>query len=74
MLDSWIANVVGRMRVAGISNRQLAEESGYAYTYLSTVLHGQKGDQKTQIRILEALARLEQKTETADKEGSKKEV
>ena len=44
MLANWIADVVGRMRIAGISNRQLAEESGYAYTYISTVLHGGKGD------------------------------
>lgn len=61
MLDSWIADVVGRMRIAGISNRQLAEESGYAYTYLSTVLHGGKGDDRTKVRIMNALSRLEQK-------------
>ena len=47
MLDSWIADVVGRMRIAGITNRQLAEETGFAYTYISTVLHGVKGDVNT---------------------------
>lgn len=67
MLDSWIADVVGRMRIAGISNRQLAEEAGYAYTYLSSVLHGVKGDHNTQKRVMEALARLEQKIEAAEK-------
>lgn len=66
MLDNWIADVVGRMRIAGISNRQLADESGYAYTYLSTVLHGGSGDDKTKARVLEALARLEK--QVADKE------
>ncbi len=59
MLDSWIADVVGRMRISGITNRQLAEESGYAYTYVSTVLHGVKGDENTKTRIMDALARLE---------------
>lgn len=66
MLDSWIADVVGRMRVAGITNRQLAEETGFAYTYISTVLHGIKGDEGTKTKILEALARLEK--QVADKE------
>lgn len=59
MLDSWIADVVGRMRISGITNHQLAEESGYAYTYVSTVLHGVKGDENTKTRIMDALARLE---------------
>lgn len=66
MLANWIADVVGRMRIAGISNRQLAEESGYAYTYISTVLHGGKGDAGTQARITEALERLEKKVMEAD--------
>lgn len=61
MLDCWIADVVGRMRIAGISNRQLAEESGFAYTYISTVLHGKKGDANTQKRVMDALERLEKK-------------
>lgn len=61
MLDSWIADVVGRMRIAGITNRQLAEESGYAYTYVSMVLHGVKGDENTKTRIMDALARLEKR-------------
>lgn len=75
MLDSWIADVVGRMRIAGITNRQLAEETGFAYTYISTVLHGVKGDVNTKTKIMDALARLEKKVadaeanETGVKEG-----
>lgn len=61
MLDSWIADVVGRMRIAGISNRQLAKEWGVSYTYISTVLHGKKGGDRTREGIMAALERLEKK-------------
>lgn len=66
MLDSWIAEVVGRMHIAGISNRELAEKSGYAYTYVSEILHGKRGDDRTQKRILEALSALEQEAQEAE--------
>lgn len=61
MLDSWIADVVGRMHVAEITSRRLAAECGFTESYLSTVLHGKKGDGTTQKKIVEALERLEQK-------------
>lgn len=61
MLDSWIADVVGRMHIAGITSKRLAAECGYAESYLSTVLHGRKGNSTTQRNIVEALERLEQK-------------
>ncbi len=57
----WTAEVVGRMHGAGISGLQLAEECGVSNSYLSTVLHGKKGTEKTQKRILDALDRLEKK-------------
>ena len=57
----WTAEVVGRMHSAGISGLQLAEACGISNSYLSTVLHGQKGTKKTQERILETLDRLEKK-------------
>ena len=43
----WTAEVVGRMHGAGISGLQLAEECGVSNSYLSTVLHGKKGTEKT---------------------------
>ncbi len=61
MLDSWIADVVGRMHVAGITGKKLAAECGFTESYLSTVLHGKKGDSTTQKKVVDALARLEQK-------------
>lgn len=57
----WTAEVVGRMHLASITGRQLAEECGISNTYLSVVLHGKKGSEKTKKLILAALSRLEQK-------------
>lgn len=59
MLDNWIADVVGRMHVAGITGQQLAKECGYNPAYLSMVLHGNKGNEQTRERICAALERLE---------------
>lgn len=57
----WTAEVVGRMHSAGISGLQLAAECGFSNTYLSTVLHGKKGAEKTRQRIMDGLERLETK-------------
>ena len=74
MLDCWIADVVGRMRISGISNRALAQECGVSYTYISEVLHGRKGNGKTQKRIMDALDRLEKKQISANLPSGKKGV
>ena len=57
---SWDAETVGRMHMAGISGKQLADETGVTNAYLSAVLHRKKGNAATQVRIKEALERLEQ--------------
>lgn len=61
MNPAWTADVVGRMHLHGISNQQLAHEAGISDAYLSTVLHGRKGDDSTRQRIVDALERLEQR-------------
>lgn len=61
MMDDWTAEVVGRMHALRITGQQLADESGYNATYLSTVLNGHKGNDQTKQRIFEALDRLEQR-------------
>lgn len=66
MLDMWIADVVGRMHVAGITGKKLAAECGFTESYLSVVLHGKKGDNTTRKKIVEALERLEQKQTERD--------
>lgn len=61
MEKSWTADVVGRMHEARITGLQLAEECGYTNSYVSAVLHGKKGDEKTKQTILDGLERLEKK-------------
>lgn len=56
----WTAEVVGRMHMSAITGKQLAEEAGMTNSYLSTVLHGKKGNAATRQRITNALERLEQ--------------
>lgn len=70
MIGEWTAEVVGRMHLAGITGKQLAEECGITNSYLSTVLHGKKGDETTQQRILAALERLEEKRPANSEDGS----
>ena len=64
MPKAWIADVVGRMHVARITQKRLAAESGYTAPYLSVVLHGKKANNElTHARISEALLRLEAEKE-----------
>ena len=56
----WTAEVVGRMHMAAITGKQLADE-GLTNSYLSAVLHNKKGNATTQQRIIDALERLEQR-------------
>ena len=61
MTLDWTAEVVGRMHMAAITGKQLADEAGLTNSYLSAVLHNKKGNARTQQRIIDALERLEQR-------------
>lgn len=61
MIPNWTGEVVGRLHIAGITQRQLAKECGYTWTYLSAVLHERKGNDRTRQKIIEALERLEER-------------
>ena len=43
MTLDWTAEVVGRMHMAAITGKQLADEAGLTNSYLSAVLHNKKG-------------------------------
>ena len=60
-MDERIPDIVARMHVARITGQMLAAESGYNASYVSEVLNGKKGTEKTVDKLLEALSRLEQK-------------
>mgnify|MGYP000093861925 CR=1 FL=1 len=57
----WTAELVGRMHMAGITGKRLADEAGITNSYLSAVLHSKKGNGMTRQRIMSALERLEQR-------------
>ena len=46
----WTAEVVGRMHMAAITGKQLADEAGLTNSYLSAVLHNKKGNAKGPLR------------------------
>ena len=58
-MDARIVEAVGRMHVAHITGQMLAKESGYNPSYVSEVLNGKRGTEKTLQNILDALDRLE---------------
>ena len=60
-MDARIVDAVGRMHVARITGQMLAKESGYNASYVSEVMNGKRGTEKTIQNILDALSRLEGK-------------
>lgn len=67
-MDARIVEAVGRMHVARITGQMLAKESGYNASYVSEVMNGKRGTEKTIQNILDALSRLEVQ-QTAQKEA-----
>ena len=68
-MDARIVDAVGRMHVARITGQMLAKESGYSAAYLSEVMNGKRGSEKTIQNILDALSRLEAKRQTGQQEA-----
>ena len=58
-MDARIVEIVGRMHVARITGQMLAKESGYNASYISEVLNGRRGTERTLQNIFDALSRLE---------------
>lgn len=65
-IDPRIVDIVGRMHIARITGQALAKESGYNASYVSEVLNGKRGSEKTIQNILDALSRLETKQQTGE--------
>lgn len=63
MPEVWTGEVKARMHLSQIRTSELAKESGYNAGYVSMVMTGKKkkGTEETRTRILDALARLEEK-------------
>ncbi len=58
-MDARLVDAVGRMHVARITGQMLAKESRYNPSYVSEILNGKRGGEKTIQTILDALSRLE---------------
>lgn len=58
MLDSWIGEVVGKMHIANIEGRELAQHMGVTAGYLSMLLNGKRAPEGIEHRIKEALDEL----------------
>ena len=69
VIDDRIIQAVARMHVARITGQQLAKESGYNASYVSEVLNGKRGTEKTIQNILDALSRLEAQREAERQEA-----
>ena len=68
-IDPRIIDVVGRMHVGRITGQMLAKECGYNPSYVSEVLNGKRGTEKTIQNILDALSRLEAQKEAVRQEA-----
>lgn len=65
MLEAWIGEAVGRMHIAGIEHRQLAEHMGVSQGYVSMILNGKKTPADAEQRVMKALDELLRGDETA---------
>lgn len=54
----WTAEVVGRMHLAKITVKRLAEEAGYTPEYVSMVLNGHRDTEAAKAALFAALDRL----------------
>lgn len=65
MPAQWTADVVGKMHLLRISNRQIAEQMGVTPEYVSMVLNGHREPEGAEGRFKEALDRLVEKKDAS---------
>ena len=56
MDEGWSERIVGQMFGKKLTGRRLAELTGFTPEYVSKVLHGHKGNEKTRRKLDEAVA------------------
>ena len=66
MPAQWTANLLGEMRLVGVTAKQLAAEAGWHEKYLSAVLNGHLEPKNAEKKLREAMMRLEIKKERRD--------
>ena len=58
MVEQWAAEVVAKLRMAGMTQKEFARQCGYSEEYLSQVLRGKKDTPKSKRVISEQLEKL----------------
>ena len=61
MPAQWTGDLLGKMHVAGITAKQLADEVGWHPKYLSVVLNGHKQPKDAEMKLNDALDKLIEK-------------
>ncbi len=62
MIEKWMADVVGRMHLHGITAKKLAEELNWNSKYLSQVLNGRVNPKGAEEKVKSALEMLISRT------------
>lgn len=63
MPAQWTADLIGKMHLAGVTAKQLAEEANLNPKYLSGILNGHYEPKNAEQTLRAALARLVEKKE-----------
>ena len=58
MIDQWTAEVITKLRMLGISQKEFAKIGGYSEPYMSQVLRGRKNTDQARQTIQTALDTL----------------
>lgn len=58
MPAQWTADIIGKMHLAGITAKQLAEEVGWHEKYLSAVMNGHREPKDAEVKVRAALSKL----------------
>ena len=51
MIDQWAAEVIAKLRILGISQKEFAKKCGYSEPYMSQVLRGRKKTEQARTTI-----------------------
>lgn len=60
MLEKWIAEVTGEMRIWRISQKRIAEEMGVSKEYVSCILNGHRSPRGAEDKFKSALERIKE--------------
>lgn len=63
MAEKWIIDVIAKLRLFGITQKEFAKRCGYSEAYMCQVLRGKKNTEQAKRTIQNALRKLEDKNQ-----------